>query len=99
MGQELFAPNPAPDLGAALARLAAGGMACQIIMVDGELRLPTLPAPAQWNDVRLRTPAGTIALKRRPDGVAVVVFGNAGAELLAVCQRVVDALGVSDSAP
>ena len=92
MGQEIVAPNPAPDLAAALARLAAEGVACHVMMVDGELRLPTLPPPTVWRDVRLRTPAGTVALKRRPDGVGIVVFGNAGPELLALCRRIADAL-------
>lgn len=98
MGQEIFAPNPVPDLDAALARLAAAGVTCQVLMVDGELRLPTLPPPTEWRDVRLRTPAGTVALKRRPDGVAIVVFGNAGPDVMAICRRVADALAVSDSA-
>lgn len=92
MGQELFAENRAPDLAAALARLAESGLPCQVMMVDGELRLPTLPPPATWQDVRLRTPAGTVALKRRPDGVALVVFGNAGADLLEVCRRIAEAI-------
>lgn len=87
----------APDLGSALARLRSDGVTCQVLMVDGELRLPTLPPPVGWRDVRLRTPGGTIALKRRPDGVAVVAFGNAGPDVLAICQRVAAALAASGS--
>ncbi len=58
-------------------RLARAGVAAQVIMVDGNLHAPGAPVRDDWRDVRLKLPAGTVSLKRRPDGIGVVVFGNA----------------------
>jgi len=75
-----------------LARLQAAGAPAQIVMVDGALVMPGAAAPARWTDVRLKTPAGTLALKRQGDAVSVVVFGNADAATLAMQQQILDAL-------
>jgi hypothetical protein len=75
-----------------LERLAAAGLPCSVIMVDNALHAPNLPVKDDWRDVRLKTPAGTLSIKRRPDGIAVVVFGNADAALQAAQRTVADAL-------
>ncbi len=75
-----------------LARLRAAGAPSTIVMVDGQLVLPNA-APAAWSDVRLKTPAGTFALKRQPNGaVAVVAFGNADAAAIAMQSQLAAAL-------
>ena len=61
-------------------------------MIDGALVMPGLAPPAAWSDVRVKTAAGTFALKRRGDAVSVVAFGNADAAALAMQQRIADAL-------
>jgi hypothetical protein len=86
------APPPEWTLGALLTRLAQLGLRCTIVMIDGTLVMPNVPPPPRFDDVRLKTPAGTLALKRRSDGVAVVAFGNADAALQAAQQQIVDAL-------
>ncbi|HEX8952583.1 MAG TPA: hypothetical protein VF945_12095 [Polyangia bacterium] len=91
MGLELTVDGARP-LGEALARLAAGGAPSSIVMIDGALVMPNATPPAAWSDVRLKTPAGTFALKRRGDGVSVVAFGNADAAAQAMQQRIADAL-------
>ncbi|MDB4968483.1 MAG: hypothetical protein JWN44_4172 [Myxococcales bacterium] len=91
MGLRTSVENARP-LGEALVRLAAAGAPSQIVMVDGALVMPGSTAPARWADVRLKTPAGTLALKQEGHAVAVVVFGNADAALLAMQQKILDAL-------
>lgn len=92
MGLELVVARSSPlELAAALGRLAAI-WAAQVVMVDGRLHAPGAPVPAGWRDVRLHTTAGMLSLKRRPDGIAVVVFGNAEGPLVDAQQAVAAAL-------
>ncbi len=65
---------------------------CSLIMVDGGLVMPSAPPPEKWHEVRLKTPAGTVTLKRRGGGIAVVVFGNADAVLQEAQRRIAEAL-------
>jgi hypothetical protein len=77
MGVEVTVDN-ACELGEALQRLHAAGTPVSIVMIDGALVMPGAAAPARWVDVRVKTTAGTFALKRvGARGVAVVAFGNA----------------------
>jgi len=72
--------------------LAASGLKTSVAMVDGVLQGPGANVPVEWRDVRLRTPAGMVALRRTGSGIAVVVFGNAGPELQAAQRAVADAV-------
>jgi hypothetical protein len=92
MGMERVVTCARVDFGALLDTLAARGVRGLVAMVDGQLRMPNASIPEGWRDVRLRFPAGTITLARRPGGVAVVVFGNADAALVALQQQVADML-------
>ena len=77
MGLEVVVDN-AVGLGEALARLHAAGTPASIVMIDGALTMPGAAPPARWVDVRVKTVAGTFAVKRVGErGVAVVAFGNA----------------------
>ena len=87
MGLELTVDDARP-LAEALAALPDVG----IVMIDGALVMPGAPPPPSWSDVRVKTPAGTFALKRRGDAVSVVAFGNADAAALAMQARLADAL-------
>jgi hypothetical protein len=87
MGLEVTVDGARP-LGELLERLAQAGTPSTIVMVDGALVMPNAAPPTRWTDVRLKTPAGTLALKRRGDAVAVVVFGNADAATTAMQQRI-----------
>jgi hypothetical protein len=91
MGLELRVESARP-LGDVLARLAADGAPSTIVMVDGALVMPNVPPPATWTDVRLKTPAGTLALKRQGNAVSVVAFGNADEATQRMQERVADAL-------
>jgi hypothetical protein len=91
MGQESIVMTR--DLGEALPQ-ALAALDLQVIMVDGQLVLPSALPPARWQELRLRGAAGMITLRNAgsEDGVAVVVFGNAGTELLALRDRLAAAL-------
>ncbi len=93
MGMEIVVSRPdAPVIATLLERLAAAGLASMVVMVDGQLQDPSRPVAERWSDLRLRTPAGTVTLKRRPDGIAVIVFGNADPTLVAAQQSIAAAL-------
>lgn len=90
MGLEIVVAVEEVRVAALLERLT--DVPAMLAMVDGQLWMPGAPPPAVWRELRLRTPAGTVTLARRPGGVAVVVFGNADDELVAVQRRVAEAL-------
>ncbi len=93
MGLEIVVPRSRPcPLGPVLDGLAAAGLPSTIAMVDTLLVPAPAPPPAEWGEVRLRTPAGMVTVRWQPDGVAVVVFGNADAALQAAQRQVVDAV-------
>jgi hypothetical protein len=92
MGMELVVARASCDVAALLARLASAGLPSTIVMIDGALVMPTAAPPATFRDLRLKTPAGTLALKQRPDGFAIVAFGNSDAALQSAQQLVADSL-------
>jgi len=87
MGLEVTVEHARP-LAEALARVPG----TSIVMIDGALVMPGAPPPPSWSDVRVKTPAGTFALKRRGDAVSVVAFGNADAAALAMQAELAAAL-------
>lgn len=93
MGVEQIVPVQGPvPLAPVLDRLAAAGCPCTVLMIDGGLWPPGRPVPDGWREARLKTPAGMVTLARRPDGIALVVFGNAGDELRAAQAAIARAL-------
>jgi hypothetical protein len=91
MGLEVTV-RPRRSLADALAALGATGLPCEVLMIDGQLRPPSSPVPATWEEARLRTPAGMVTVRRRGDDLALAVFGNADAALLAARERIAAAL-------
>ena len=78
MGLEIVVPRRTPcRLAAVLAQLSGAGLAATVAMVDSVLQGPGARVPDLWREVRLRTPAGVVTLRRQGDSVTVVVFGNA----------------------
>jgi hypothetical protein len=89
MGLEVVVPRVlSVELATLIDRLAAAGLPTTLAMVDKVLQGPGATLPATWRDVRLRTPAGMVTLRRVPSGIAVVVFGNAD-DPLRVAQRTI----------
>jgi hypothetical protein len=87
MGLDVTVEHARP-LSEALARVPGAS----IVMIDGALVMPGAAPPPSWSDVRVKTPAGTFALKRRGDAVSVVAFGNADAAALAMQAELAAAL-------
>jgi hypothetical protein len=62
--------------------LARSGFPVQVRMIDGELafadEIPTEP----WRELRVGSAAGMVTLRRGPDAVTLVTWGNAEAPLL-----------------
>ena len=87
MGLEVTVDGARP-LAEALASLPEVG----IVMIDGALVMPGAPPPSTWSDVRVKTPAGTFALKRSGERVSVVAFGNADAAARAMQEKLATAL-------
>jgi hypothetical protein len=92
MGMEVVVPCAGVTFDRLLATLAGRGLRGLVAMIDGQLQPPGATVPESWRDVRLRFPAGTVTLARRPGGVAVVVFGNADATLQEAQRLVAEAL-------
>jgi hypothetical protein len=78
----------APDLRALLDGLQRAGLPSALLMIDNQLVPPGAPPPAAWSDVRLKTPAGMIALKLEDGHVHLTVFGNTDGPLLAARDRI-----------
>jgi hypothetical protein len=93
MGLSTLVPlREIPSLAKLLDDLARAGLPSTILMVDNQLVSAKLPPPSAWRDVRLKTPAGTVSLKRDAQGVTITVFGNADEALVRAQQAIADAL-------
>src|SRR5437764_11060911 len=57
--------------------LAERGFPVQVRMIDGELAFPDEKPSEGWRELRLGTPQGMVTLRREPDRIAFVTWGNA----------------------
>ena len=92
MGLDIVVPKEKRTLSEALGMLIQSGQEIEIMMMNGALVNPETTLPVSWNDVRLRTPAGTVTVTRRAGSLAVVVFGNADPALVAMQQKIASLL-------
>jgi hypothetical protein len=79
----VFGPAGIPEWVAVRDRLAAGGYAVTMRMIDGDLSFPDeLPKPG-WTEIRVGLPTGgMVTVRRGADRVSVVTWGNAAGDLL-----------------
>lgn len=85
MGMEqtvLFAGKALPSWTAARDLLAAHGFALQMRMIDGQLAFPDEEPPEAWRELRFGTPGGMVTVRREPERLVFVTWGNADAGLL-----------------
>ena len=61
--------------------LAARQYPLQLRMIDGELAFPDEMPTDSWRELRVSTPGGMVTLRREPDGVTLVTWGNADAKM------------------
>jgi hypothetical protein len=76
-----FAPEKLPSWQAVAELLAARSFPVQMRMIDGELAFPDEAPPETWKELRVGTPGGMITIRREPDGVTLVAWGNADANM------------------
>lgn len=57
--------------------LAARNLPVQMRMIDGELAFPDEIPPDAWRELRVGATHGMITLRREPDGMTLVIWGNA----------------------
>jgi hypothetical protein len=73
----VFTGRATPGWPAVRERLTGLGYAVQVRMIDGELAFPDEEPPEVWRELRLGTPEGMVTLRRSPEGVTFVTWGNA----------------------
>jgi hypothetical protein len=84
MGMEqtvVFAGGTGPSWPAIQDLLTRRGFPVQLRMINGELAFPDEKPPEPWLELRLSTPLGMVTLRREPNQVKVVTWGNADAAL------------------
>ncbi len=64
------------------ALLAGRGFPVLMRMIDGELAFPDEAPPETWREVRVGTAGGMVTVRREPDRVTCVTWGNADAGML-----------------
>jgi hypothetical protein len=57
--------------------LAGHSYPVQLRMIEGELAFPNEMPPESWRELRVGTPQGMVTLRRGPDRVSLVTWGNA----------------------
>jgi hypothetical protein len=62
--------------------LARSGFPVQTRMIDGQLAFPDEEPSASWAELRVGTPQGMVTIRREPDRVRLVTWGNADAAML-----------------
>ena len=87
-----FARERSPAWPALAERLAARGLAVQLRMIDGELSFPDEVPRDDWRELRLGTGGGMVTMRREPDGIRLVIWGNAEPGLLAARDTIAGAI-------
>jgi len=80
MGQERIVSFPAGALlpwSAVAEVLSRHGFPVQMRMIDGQLAFPDEQPPETWAELRVGTPQGMVTIRREPDRVRLVTWGNA----------------------
>ena len=60
---------------------AGWGFPIQLRMIDGQLAFPDEQPPESWAELRVGTPQGMVTVRREPDRVRLVTWGNADAAM------------------
>jgi hypothetical protein len=90
-----FASGDPPSWDAIAAQLHRAGEPGIMRMIDGQPAFPDeLPEPG-WRELRVGTTAGMVTVRRGPDFLSCVVWGNADAALIADWNKVVWACAAS----
>jgi len=78
----LLKSNPTPAWASWTTLLAQRQLSVQIRMIDGQLAFPDEIPDDTWQELRVGLPACMLTLRREPDGIRVVTWGNASPDAL-----------------
>src|SRR5439155_2636339 len=62
--------------------LTRAGFPVQTRMIDGQLAFPDEQPPESWAELRVGTPQGMVTVRREPERVRLLTWGNADAAML-----------------
>ncbi len=85
MGQErvvTFAGAAVPAWQRVAELMTRSGFPAQTRMIDGQLAFPDEQPPESWAELRVGTPQGMVTVRREPDRVRLLTWGNADAAML-----------------
>ena len=77
----VFPPERLPAWSRVAQLLGEHGVPVQMRMINGELAFPDEAPPDDWRELRVAAAPGMVTLRRDPDGVTLVTWGNADAPL------------------
>ena len=76
----IFSGDP-PSWGTIRDQLQLRGLSTNLRMIDGLPAFPDEIPESTWHELRVTVGAGMLTLKRSPDGLQCVVWGNADSSL------------------
>jgi hypothetical protein len=76
-----FPPSQTPAWSTVSELLTRSGFPVQMRMIDDQLAFPDEAPPDDWRELRVGTSQGMITVRREPDRVVLVTWGNADAAL------------------
>ncbi len=53
------------------------GLTVSMRMIDGELAFPDEEPSVEWRELRIATAGNMVTLRRDPDGISLIIWGNA----------------------
>ena len=77
----IFPPEITPTWPQLAELLASRKFPLQMRMIDGELAFPDETPPETWRELRVGGLSGMVTLRREADGITLVTWGNADANL------------------
>ena len=78
----VFPPEKTPTWAQLSDFFAQRSYPLQMRMIDGELAFPDEAPPDTWRELRVGTRQGMVTLRRDPDGITLVTWGNADANMM-----------------
>jgi hypothetical protein len=79
MQKRVVFPSEPPAWPAVVALLAEARCAVEMRMIDGELAFPDEQPPEGWREIRVAASGAMVTVRRGPNEVVLVAWGNADA--------------------
>ena len=82
MSQTVRCRDGVPAWPAVAEWLTADGRPATMRMIDGQLAFPDEEPPPDWRELRVSLGPGMVTIRREPDAVTLVIWGNADPALV-----------------